>query len=70
MADRKDIPPAPRLCRNSVHGSTRSPRTDGDTPKFKDSAVRSEALEGPATNCDTAFPGGRTAVSHHGEDRS
>jgi len=41
MADRKDIPPAPRLCRNSVHGSTGSPRTDGDTPKFKDSAVRS-----------------------------
>ncbi len=53
-----------RLCRNSVHGSTGSPRTDGDTPKFKDLAVRPEALEGRTANCDTVSEGQGRGISH------
>ena len=38
--------PAARLCRNSVRGSTGSPRADGGTPKFKDLPVRSDPSTG------------------------
>ena len=41
-----------RLCRNTVHGSRASPRTDG-TPKIKALAVRPEVLEGRTADCDT-----------------
>ncbi|MGH7774503.1 MAG: metallophosphoesterase family protein, partial [Candidatus Binatia bacterium] len=51
-----------RLCRNSVHGSTGSPRTDGDTPKFKDLAVRPEALEGRTAKCETVCDGGEGEI--------
>jgi len=37
----------------TVHGSTGSLRTDGDTSKFKDLAVRPETLEGRTANCAT-----------------
>ena len=66
-----------RLCRNSVHGSTGSPRTDGDTPKFKDLAVRSfgklrtgsEALEGRTANCDTISEGQERGITHTARKR-
>jgi len=45
-------PPAERLCRNSVHGSTGSPRTDPDILIINHLAVRPELVEGPAANCD------------------
>jgi hypothetical protein len=51
------IPLASRLCRKSLHGSTGSPRTDGDTLKFKDLAVRPEALEGRTANCEQSSQG-------------
>ncbi len=42
-----------RLCRNSVHGSTGSPRTDNATFEINYLAVRPELVEGRISNCDT-----------------
>ena len=47
-----------RLCRKSVHGSTGSPRTDGDLLKINYLAVRPEPVEGRQLNCDTVSQGG------------
>ena len=53
LSARKASALAPRLCRNSVHGSLRrrsgqagSPGTDGGTPKFKDLPVHSDPSTG------------------------
>jgi len=43
-----------RLCRNSVHGSRTSPRTEYDMLKINQLAVRPEVLEGRMANYDTA----------------
>ena len=50
-------PPARRLCHNSVHGSTGSPRTDGGRPKINYLAVRPERVEGRTADCDTVLRG-------------
>jgi len=42
-----------RLCRNSVHGSRTSPRTDYDMLKINHLAVRPECVEGRMANYDT-----------------
>jgi len=42
-----------RLCRNSVHGSRASPRTDYDMLKINHLAVRPERVEGRMANYDT-----------------
>ena len=41
------------MSNHDSYSDTGSPRTDGDTLKFKDLAVRPEALEGRTANCDT-----------------
>jgi len=46
-----------RLCRNSVHGSRTSPRTEYDMLKINQLAVHPEALEGRMANYDTASGG-------------
>jgi len=66
-----DLPPTPsallrtgltlpreRLCRNSVHGSRTSPRTENDMLKINELAVRPEHVEGRMANCDTVSEGG------------
>jgi len=47
-----------KLCRNSVHGSRASPRTDDEILKINQLAVRPELVEGGTANYDTA-PQGR-----------
>jgi hypothetical protein len=42
-----------RLCRNSVHGSRTSPRTENDILKINQLAVRPEYVEGRMANYDT-----------------
>jgi len=59
----EEIPPSltlplEGLCRNSVHGSRTSPRTEYDMLKINELAVRPEALEGRMANYDTASEGG------------
>jgi len=46
-----------RLCRNSVHGSRTSPRTENDILKINELAVRPEHVEGRMANCDTVSKG-------------
>ncbi len=46
------------LCRNSVHGSRTSPRTEYGLLKINDLAVRPELVEGQTANYDTVSKGG------------
>jgi len=51
-----------KLCHKSVHGSTGSPRTGKETPKFNHLAVRPHPetgypVEGRTADCDTVSPG-------------
>jgi len=62
-SDSPSSPPSPvkRLCRNSVHGSRASPRTDYDMLKINHLAVRPESrpggIEGRMANYDTVSKG-------------
>jgi hypothetical protein len=47
-----------RLCRNSVHGSRASPRTEFEVLKINKLAVRPEPVEGRMANYDTVSDGG------------
>jgi hypothetical protein len=51
----KDLTPTPawRLCRNAVHGSRASPRTEYGMLKINHLAVRPERVEGRMANYDT-----------------
>jgi hypothetical protein len=51
------ILPRQRLCRNSVHGSRASPRTELLDHKFEYLPVRPELVEGLRANCDTVSQG-------------
>jgi hypothetical protein len=49
--------PSKRLCRNPVHGSTSSPRTDYSSLEINDLAVRPEPVEGQTADYDTVSKG-------------
>jgi hypothetical protein len=51
--------PFERLCRNTVHGSSASPRTVLLDCKFRDLTFRAERVEELRANCDTVSDGGR-----------
>ena len=57
-------PPSPHagLCRNSVHGSRTSPRTDYAMLKINHLVVRPERVEGRMANYDTVSRWGRIQV--------
>ncbi len=52
--DVETSPPSLKLCRNSVHGSRTSPRTEYDMLKINQLAVRPERVEGRMAHYDTA----------------
>ncbi len=47
------LPLGERMCRNSVHGSRASPRTEYGTLRINHLAVRPERVEGRMDNYDT-----------------
>jgi hypothetical protein len=51
---REFFPSPGMLCRNSVHGSRASPRTEFDVLKINKLAVRPEPVEGRMANYNTA----------------
>jgi hypothetical protein len=51
-----------KLCRNPVHGSRASPRTDYGMLKINHLAVRPEHVEGRMANYDTVSEGGGKRV--------
>ena len=56
------LSPPERLCRNAVHGSTGSPRTEDGTSGINCLAVRPELVEGWAADYDTVSKAGEGSL--------